>query len=109
MTTDNASQQLITATTDYSKGVKNAPKSYIQLEGQLQHIVATSNLALEPRLSIDPPHLPTTLTLILVPLNGVFSHQPGACLATLKAMENILRPQPLQLPIIRKIPSAPED
>ncbi|KIJ11896.1 hypothetical protein PAXINDRAFT_15228, partial [Paxillus involutus ATCC 200175] len=113
MTTDNVSaaqtllniaqvsQQLITATTGYAKGVENTPNTHIQLEGQLQHIVAVSNLALEvvngsSSLSNGPDIDPCLV-------EWLFSDEPGTCLATLKAMENLLKPQPLQLPF------APED
>ncbi|KIJ15249.1 hypothetical protein PAXINDRAFT_99710 [Paxillus involutus ATCC 200175] len=88
-----ASQQLIAAASTYAKTVKHARKSQIQLEGQLQRIVAASNLALgavnkSSSLS-DDPHIDRRL------VEWLSSNEPQNCFDTLKVMEKLLKDRPL--------------
>jgi hypothetical protein len=98
-----ASQKLITVATGYAKGIKNAPNSHIQLEGQLQRIVAASNLALRTinRSSslCNDPDIDRRL------VEWLLSDEPQNCLNTLKAMEKLLKDRPLSRQFLVMIPS----
>ncbi|KAF8841597.1 hypothetical protein BDN67DRAFT_510334 [Paxillus ammoniavirescens] len=88
-----ASQQLITLETGYSKCVKYAPNSHIQLEGQLQRIVAASNLALGIINKSPSPCNDPDIAHRLV--EWLLSDEPQNCLNTLKAMEKLLKDRPV--------------
>ncbi|KAF9224620.1 ankyrin [Gyrodon lividus] len=84
-----ASQQVLTAATDYAKHVRNAENSRIRLQGQLQYIVAASKLALgavnrSASFSNDPD-----IHRRLV--EWLSSDYPKTCLAILKDMESLLK------------------
>ncbi|KAF8840056.1 hypothetical protein BDN67DRAFT_1011775 [Paxillus ammoniavirescens] len=98
-----ASQQLITAAAGYAKGVTNSSKFHIQLESQLQRIVAASNLALgavnkSSSLSNDPDIDPRLV-------EWLSSNGPDKCLDTLKAMQRLLQDRPLSQQLFSIIPS----
>ncbi|KAF9225131.1 hypothetical protein BS17DRAFT_807512 [Gyrodon lividus] len=88
-----ASQQVITVATSYSKRVKSFTDSpRIRLQGQLQRIVATSEFALgvvnhSSSFSNDPD-----IDRLLV--EWLASDEPKVCLETLKDMESSFKDEP---------------
>ncbi|KAF9220137.1 hypothetical protein BS17DRAFT_355918 [Gyrodon lividus] len=100
-----ASQQVTTAVTDYSKRVKSAGNSRIRLQGQLESLVAACNIALgainkSSSLSDDP-----NIRLVA----WLSSDEPKICLHTSKDMNNLFKDETLSQQIFSTILFVRED